>query len=46
MVLPYIMVAPEKLRTMLKDNEEKAEAVEQQRVNEKVDMWMKQVDSD
>jgi hypothetical protein len=41
--LPYIMVPKKKLQAALIDAEEKAEAAERGRVQEKVDAWMKQV---
>ena len=43
MTLPYIMVPPNELQAMLREAEEKAEAMEQRRVHEKVDTWMKQI---
>lgn len=45
MALPYIMVPRETLQGMLKENEEKAKAIEQRRVDVKVNLWMEQVDS-
>lgn len=45
MALPYIMVPRDTLQDMLKGNEEKAKAIEQRRVDEKVNLWMEQVDS-
>jgi len=43
MTLPYIMVPPNELQAMLREAEEKAEAMERRRVHEKVDTWMKQI---
>jgi len=45
MALPYIMVPQDTLQGMLKENEEKAKAIEQRRVDEKVNLWMEQVNS-
>ena len=36
MILPYILVPPNELKTMLREIKEKAEAAEQRRVQEKV----------
>lgn len=41
MILPYILIPPENLQTMFRQAEEKAEAAEQRRVEEKVDTWRK-----
>ena len=46
MTLPYIMVPRNELQGMLREAEEKAEAMEQRRVHEKVDTWMKQITPD
>ncbi|KAF8959530.1 hypothetical protein BDZ97DRAFT_1390100 [Flammula alnicola] len=43
MTLPYIMVPPNELQAMLREAKEKAEAVEQSHVQEKVNSWMKDV---
>jgi len=45
MALPYIMVLQDTLQGMLKENEEKAKAIEQRPVDEKVNLWMEQVNS-
>ena len=42
MTLPYIRMPREELKAVFKEAEEKAEAMEQRRVREKVDSWMKQ----
>jgi len=42
MTLPYIMVPKDKRRNILRQIEENAKAEERRRLNEKVDMWMKQ----
>ncbi len=42
MTLPYIRVPREELKAVLREAEEKAEATEQRRVQEKVDTWRKQ----
>src|SRR5260221_3309473 len=43
MILPYIMVPRNEVRKVYREAEEKAEAAERSRVQEKVDTWMKQV---
>lgn len=45
MTLPYIMVPRDELQATLREAKEKAEVAEQERVQEKVDTWMKQVTS-
>jgi len=45
MTLPYIMVPRNELQAMLNEAEEKAEAMQQRHVHEKVDTWMKQITS-
>ncbi len=43
MILPYIMVPRNEVKKVYREAEEKAEAAERSRVQEKVDTWMKQV---
>ena len=45
MALPYIMVPREKRHTILRELEEEAKVIEQRRVDEKVNLWMEQVNS-
>jgi len=45
MALPYIMVPREKRDTILRELEEEAKVIEQRRVDEKVNLWMEQVNS-
>ena len=42
MALPYIGVPRDQLKATIRDAQERAEAMEQRRVREKVDSWMKQ----
>jgi hypothetical protein len=43
LILPYAMVPPKELQTVLRKAKEKAEAAEQRREQEKVDAWIRQV---
>jgi hypothetical protein len=43
MTLPYVMVPKNKLQAVLREAEEKVEAAERSRVQDKVDSWMRQV---
>ncbi|KAF8958160.1 hypothetical protein BDZ97DRAFT_2061824 [Flammula alnicola] len=43
MIMPYIMVPPNEVQAMLSEAREKAEAAEQSHVQEKVDLWRRQV---
>ena len=45
MALPYIMVPREKRLSILRELEEEAKVIEQRRVDEKVNLWMEQVNS-
>ncbi|KAF8886439.1 hypothetical protein CPB84DRAFT_1837807 [Gymnopilus junonius] len=45
MALPYILIPPDELQKAMKEAEEKIEAAEQQRVQAKVESWLRQVDS-
>jgi hypothetical protein len=43
MALPYIMVPQEHLKATIRKTQEKADAAEQRRVQERVETWMEQI---
>ena len=45
LAIPYLLVPPEQLQTMVKAAEEKAEAAEQKRVQDKVEEWARQINT-
>jgi len=44
-ILPYIMAPPDELEATMREPRERAEAAELRRVEEKVEEWIKKVDS-